>query len=96
MKTLADIKAILASHKAELRKKYKVRQLGIFGSYATGSAQEGSDIDLLVELEEPIGLEFVTLAEELEALLGVKVDLVSLHAIQPRMLPHVKEALVYV
>ena len=91
-----QLKAILAGHKRELREKYQVRQLGIFGSYVRGDEAQASDLDIMVDLEKPIGLEFVTLAEELEALLGLKVDLVSAKAIKPRMMETIKKELVYV
>lgn len=96
MPTLGQIKSILAQHKYELARKYHLRQLGIFGSYARKNKTAHSDIDLLVEFEEPIGLEFVTLAEELESLLGAKVDLVSINAIKPKMFKIIKKDLVYV
>ena len=96
MKNLEQIKTALARHKPALQRKYNIRQIGIFGSYASGSAEEHSDIDILVEFDQPIGLEFVSLADELEELLGVKVDLVSKNAIKRNMLPYVLEDLVYV
>jgi len=96
MQTIRQIKSILAQHKSELVQKYHLRQLGVFGSYARKDKTAQSDIDLLVEFEEPIGLEFVTLAEELEKLLGIKVDLVSINAIKPKMLKIIKKDLVYV
>ncbi|MFQ5677687.1 MAG: nucleotidyltransferase family protein [bacterium] len=96
MKTLADLKSTLARHKPELQRKYCIKQLGIFGSYVDGSAMGDSDVDILVEFSEPIGLEFVSLADELEKLLGVKVDLVSVNAIKANMLPYVEQDLVYV
>ena len=96
MQTLRQIKSVLAQHKSELAQKYHLRQLRIFGSYARKDKTAQSDIDLLVEFDGPIGLEFVTLAEELEALLGVKVDLVSVNAIKPRMFKIIKKDLVYV
>lgn len=96
MKTLNELKSVLSSHKEELKQKYKIKGIGIFGSYANGMADEKSDVDILVDFSEPIGLDFVTLADELEDLLGVKVDLVSLNAIKPRLMPYVKESLVYV
>jgi len=96
MQTLRHIKSVLAQHKTELAQKYHLKQLGIFGSYARKDKTAQSDIDLLVEFDRPIGLEFVTLAEELEALLGVKVDLVSANAIKPRMFKIIKKDLVYV
>ena len=96
MQTLRQIKSVLALHKPELAQKYHLRQLGIFGSYAREDKTAQSDIDLLVEFDGPIGLEFVTLAEELESLLGVKVDLVSVNAIKPKMFKIIKKDLVYV
>ena len=96
MQTIRQIKSILAQHKSELVQKYHLRQLGVFGSYARKDKTAQSDIDLLVEFEEPIGLEFVTLAEELESLLGVKVDLVSINAIKPKLFKIIKKDLVYV
>jgi len=96
MQTLRQIKSVLALHKSELAQKYHLRQLGIFGSYARKDKTVQSDIDLLVEFDGPIGLEFVSLAEELESLLGVKVDLVSANAIKPKMFKIIKKDLVYV
>jgi hypothetical protein len=64
---------------AALCRKYQVRELAFFGSAARGEQHEGSDIDLLVEFEPEakVGfLHFLGLAEELEALLRRKVDLV--------------------
>ncbi|MCX5895580.1 MAG: nucleotidyltransferase family protein [Proteobacteria bacterium] len=96
MKTIEQLKKNLARHKSELVKKYHIKRMGIFGSYARGDKTPRSDVDVLVEFEEPIGLEFVTLAEELESLLGVKVDLVSINAIKPKMLNLIKQELIYV
>jgi predicted nucleotidyltransferase len=96
MKTIEQLKKSLASYKRELKEKYHVKQLGIFGSYVRGEESQASDLDIMVELEEPIGLEFVTLAEELESLLGLKVDLISVNAVKPRMMECIKEELIYV
>jgi len=96
MQTIRQIKSILAQHKSELVQKYHLRQLGVFGSYARKDKTAQSDIDLLVEFEEPIGLEFVTLAEELEKLLGIRVDLVSINAIKPKMRKIIMKDIVYV
>ena len=96
MQTIRRIKSILAEHKSGLAQKYHLRLLGIFGSYARKENSAQSDVDLLVEFKEPIGLEFVTLAEELEKLLGIKVDLVSVNALKPRMRKIIKKDIVYV
>ncbi len=76
MKTFEEIKRILAEHKEEIREKYGVIIIGTFGSYARGEENVESDIDILVELERPIGLKFFELWDELEKLLGCEVDLV--------------------
>ncbi|WP_448517608.1 nucleotidyltransferase family protein [Pseudothermotoga sp.] len=76
MKSLEEIKEILSEHKAEIREKYGVVILGVFGSYARGEQKETSDVDILIEIERPIGLKFFELWDELEKLLGCEVDLV--------------------
>jgi hypothetical protein len=96
MKTIEEIKQILSEHRGDFRKKYNVKEIGIFGSYSRNEQKEVSDVDILVEFEEPIGLAFVDLAEYLENLLSIKVDLVPRGAIKPRMWEYVKEDLVYV
>ena len=96
MKTVDEIKSILAQHKEELRDRYKVKEIGIFGSYIRGEQREKSDLDILVEFEKPIGLEFIELAEFLESLLEVKVDLVSKGAVKPNRWRYIEKDLIYV
>lgn len=65
-------------------KKYGVHRAGIFGSFVRGEAKEGSDMDILVEVERSMSLlDFVGLKLELEKVLGMKVDLVEYGAIKP-------------
>ncbi len=64
-------------------KRYKIKKAGIFGSYATGEQRKNSDIDILVEPNKGMGLEFVELALELENKLGKKVDLITYKSISP-------------
>ncbi len=83
-KTLVEIKEILRSSRGLLADKYAVRSLAIFGSYARGQQQATSDVDLLVDFDKPIGgFAFIELADHLEELLGMKVDLLT-----PRMIKH--------
>jgi predicted nucleotidyltransferase len=70
--------------------------MGLFGSIVREEATAKSDIDILVEFEKPIGLDFVTLAGELEEILVFKVDLVTPNAIKPRMMKYIKQDLIYV
>lgn len=76
----------LRSHMPELKQHYHVKSLGVFGSWTRGEQGKGSDLDLLVEFDEPPGLfGFVELEEHLSSLLGVKVDLVTKNALKPRI-----------
>lgn len=96
MNATQDIRKCLQSAKADLWKKYPIESLALFGSYARGEATEQSDVDILVEFNGSIGWQFLTLAEELEQLLGMKVDLVSRKGIKPRYFEFIQKDLVYV
>ncbi len=96
MLTIQEIKNILQQNKSTIQKKYAVKSFGIFGSFARNEQTPKSDIDILVEFEKPIGLQFVTLAEELEMLLHNKVDLVSKNAIKPKMMTYIQQEIQYV
>ena len=96
MSKLEELKETIKQHRHELEQKYKVKTIAIFGSYARGEETEESDVDILVEFDEPIGLEFVDLAEYLEGILGVKVDLVPRDAIKPNRRKYIEEDLSYV
>lgn len=96
MKNINEIKELLQKNKFELMKRYNLRSIAIFGSITRNEATEKSDVDILVEFEKPIGLEFVMLADELENILGVKVDLVTPNALKPKMFEYIKQDLQYV
>jgi len=86
MKQLKQIQTILASSKDELRKRYKVRELGIFGSYARGKQKKSSDVDILVKFNPNATLfDFVGLGNYLEEKLKLKVDVVSENGIRPEL-----------
>lgn len=91
-----SIVSTLQSQKDSLRTKYGVDRLGLFGSYSRGEAIPSSDIDILVEFSKPIGLEFIDLAEELERLLGNRVDLVSRNGIKPKYFAAIADDIIYV
>ncbi len=96
MNNLNQINTLLREHKFDLKKKYSIKQLGVFGSYSRGEQNENSDVDILVEFEKPIGLDFIELAEELETILNRKVDLVSKGSIKPRVWNYIEKDLQYV
>lgn len=68
-----------------------VKQAYLFGSFARGAADERSDVDILVELDHsrPIGLHFVQMGFDLEALLARPVDLVTTKGLSPYVKPYV-------
>jgi predicted nucleotidyltransferase len=68
-----------------LRRDFPLHGMALFGSTARGEAGPQSDVDILVDVDGSIGVEFVTLAERLEAALGRKVDLVSRRALKPAL-----------
>ncbi len=87
-KSLDEIKKILKEHEKELKEKYGLKEIGIFGSYLRGEAKKGSDVDILVEFDPDAKISllyFVELENYLSDLLGVKVDLVEKSALKPRI-----------
>ena len=96
MLTKEEILNILAKDKSALRKQFKVHSMALFGSYARGEQRLDSDVDILVEVDPSIGLEFVTLAQRIEELLGVGVDLVSSRAITSKAMEFIEPELIYV
>ena len=67
MKNLKQIQKLLSASKNELRKRYKVKEIGIFGSYVRNEQRKNSDIDILVETKKGISLfDFVGIKIELE------------------------------
>ncbi len=84
MKTLDDIKAVLNSHKGILKEKYGIRRIWIFGSYSRNESIASSDIDIVVEFEETIGMKFFEVWDYLEEILGTKVDLLTINSIKQK------------
>jgi len=96
MKSLEELKKIINQHKKELEEKYKVKSIAIFGSYVRNEQNAESDVDILVEFREPVGLLFIHLADYLEEILSVRVDLLTPEAIKPNRKKYILEKLVYV
>jgi predicted nucleotidyltransferase len=77
MKTLDEIRTIIRQHRDILAEKYGVAVVGVFGSYVRGEQKGQSDIDLLVDILQPISLlELVGAEIYLSEVLSAKVDLV--------------------
>jgi predicted nucleotidyltransferase len=79
-----------------LRKKYPIKSLGIFGSYVRNEEASLSDLDILVEFDQPIGLfAYIELESDLSKRLGIKVDLVSKGALFGKIGQHILSEVVY-
>ena len=87
--------AILKKSKPDLQKRYPISELGLFGSNARGDFNEKSDIDILVDFNDRIGIGFISLAHELEDIFHTKIDLVSCKGIKPKYLPFVEKSLIH-
>lgn len=85
MKSREEVMTILRDARHDLQTRFPITRMALFGSYARGEQQQDSDIDILVDVDPSIGLKFVSLANELEKLLGEPVELVSSRAVGPRM-----------
>ena len=85
-----DVLNTLRTHQTEFRGQYHVKSLSLFGSLARDEAGPDSDVDLLVEFSQPVGLfQFIGLQQRLESLLGCKVDLGTLRSLKSRIKDHV-------
>jgi len=95
MKNKVMIEKKIKDNKQTLQKKFHVKRIGIFGSYARSEQSEKSDIDILVEFSQPIGWEFIDLKEFLENLLDLKVDLVTPNALKKQIKEDILREVVY-
>lgn len=90
------ISSLLLANKDNLISKYHLKSIGIFGSFTREDFTDDSDIDILIDYEQPLGIEFIDLADELERILNRKVDLVSKKGIKPKYLEEIQKDLLYV
>ncbi len=86
----------LLKENRRILKRYKVRKIGCFGSYARGEQRKDSDVDFLVEFEEPSFDSFMDLSSYLEDLLKKKVDLVTFGSLSPYMRPYAEKEVVWI
>lgn len=96
MTSLNSILETLKLHKPYLHEKYGVSEIGVFGSYIRNDFTEKRDVDILVDFDRRIGIEFLNLADELETILRNKVDLSKKELIKAHYWPYIKKDLVYV
>ncbi len=96
MNYLATVENKLKQTKPYLADKYHVNEIALFGSILRNDFSDKSDIDIIVDFSEPIGIEFIDLANELETILNRKVDLVSKTGIKPRYFNQILPDILYV
>lgn len=96
MGTLTDILAVLRRERDRLFAKYGLKSMAVFGSATRDDFTPESDVDIMVEFNRPIGIEFIDLADELESLVQRKVDLVTRGSIKDRYMPYILKDLKHV
>jgi uncharacterized protein len=90
-----EIFDIIKSQANDIKIRFSVKRIGIFGSVARGEQKESSDIDILVEFEKPTFRNFMNLSFYMEDLLGRKVDLVTVKGLHPRIRPYVEKDVIW-
>ncbi len=96
MITKNEILMKLRELKPNLYKEYSVKEIGLFGSFLDESFDDESDIDLLVELEKPIGWKFFSLEIYLEKIFNRKIDLVTKNALKEQIKENILKQVKYV
>lgn len=96
VKTRDEVINCLKANKEELQKKFPLKSIALFGSYARNEQTDESDIDVMVEFSEPVGFEFIDLMEELEQMLNHKIDLISRKGLKTHYLPYIDSDAIYV
>lgn len=89
---MSQVTSTLTDRLAAYFRTQPVIRAWLFGSQADGTATEESDVDILVELDysQHIGLEFIQMIWDLEAIVGKKVDLVTEKGLSPHVRPYVE------
>ena len=82
--------------KPELSQRFYVDKIGLFGSITRSDFNDNSDIDVIVDFNKPVGVEFIDLADFLELKFKRKVDLVSRKGLKDRFFEEIKNEIKYV
>lgn len=92
-----QVLSVLGQHRGEMRQRFAVKDLSLFGSAARDELRDDSDIDVLVEFDgAPTFDGYLGLKDCLEALLGTKVDLPTEAMVKPRLWRHIERDLLRV
>jgi hypothetical protein len=96
MDQLSEIKQVLQQLKPELSNRFHVQSLGLFGSVVRDDFSPTSDIDIIVDFNQPVGIEFIDLADYIEQRLQKRVDLVSRGGVKDKYFKAIEQEIVYV
>ncbi|GBE02163.1 nucleotidyltransferase domain protein [bacterium BMS3Abin08] len=97
MMSSSEIQQLLKIYKEKTASRYGISRLGIFGSYAKGESTEKSDIDIIVELQTPDIFKMIHIKEELQELLGKRVDIIrNRDKMNPYLKKHIEKEAIYV
>lgn len=91
-----DVLSKLKELKPEVHQEFAVSKLGLFGSFSKDAARDESDIDILVELEHPIGWRFFTLEKHLQEIFDRKIDLVTKNALKEPLREGILKEVIFV
>jgi predicted nucleotidyltransferase len=82
----------------DIQRKYGVKRMGLFGSYARGEEHPDSDIDILVEFTPGNATfdNFMQLAAELEEIFHKHVDLLTCDGLSRYMKPYVEKEVIWI
>lgn len=95
MKTRSDIMTYISQSRERFAMLYDVQRIGVFGSVARGTAVDGSDLDVLVEMSTPTLDKYMDLKFELEDALAMPVDLVIVDTLKQRIRPIIEQEVIY-
>ncbi len=95
-KSKNEILNVLKYLKPILSQKYHVLRIGLFGSFAVDNFHENSDIDIIIDFEQPIGWEFFDVQDLLSKHLNRKIDLVSGKALKAQLKDKIMKQVIFV
>ena len=97
MFTKEEILHYLKEYKSIKEEPYSIKQLGIFGSYARGEADENSDIDIVVAFNKADLFNQISIKQELEEKFNTHVDVIALwKRMNPKLLSRIQKDAIYV
>ena len=97
MSELDRIKQVLKRNKPILRKEFKIKELGVFGSYVRGDQKKNSDVDILVEFNQTPGFfDYLKMENRLSVILKKPVDLVMKGSLKPAIGKHIMREVLYI